>query len=196
MEIAKLILDYLKVFLSSSVIGGAVAVTFLCFFKDDIRTLIRRIAKIRFPGGSELSTSQLEKTNEAPPAKEEPPTPVEAPSLPQNISLGSKDLETISQLLGAERARAALWEYRYLNFFLARRTQEFLDWLANLPIPTTVMFADAFWMPSVPDANERKAVLNALMTHHLVQLKGELIEVTPKGKEYIKWRGPLLPVKG
>lgn len=194
MEIAKLILDYLKVFLSSSVIIGAVAVTFLCFFKDDIKTLIQRIVKIRFPGGSELSTSQLKKTSEAPPAKEEPPTPVEAPPLPQ--SLGPKDLETIRQLLEAEHARAALWEYRYLNFFLARRTQEFLDWLANLPVSTTVMFADAFWMPSVPDVNERKAVLNALMTHHLVQLKGKLIEVTPKGKEYIKWRGPLLPVKG
>jgi|LQYC01.1.fsa_nt_gi hypothetical protein len=196
MEWAKLGIDFLRVILSSQIVYGLVAITFFVFFKDDIKALIKRIAKIRFPGGSELSTSQLEKASEVSPGKGEPPTPVGEAPIPQNISLTPQDIETISQLFNAERAKSALWEYRYLNYFLARHTQQFLDWLSNLPNSTTVPFADAFWMPAVPDPNERKAVLNALLTHHLVQLNGELIEVTPKGKEYIQWRGPLPSLAG
>lgn len=199
MEWAKLGLEFLKVLLSAPVALGIVAITFFIFFKEDVKALMRRIAKIRLPGGGELSTSQLEKASEVPPAKSEPPTPIGEAPIPPNISLIPQDLQTISNLFNAERARAALWEYRYLNYFLVRHTQQFLDWLVSLPNPTTVSLADAFWMPVVPAAHEREAILNALLTHHLVQIvqrNGELIEVTPKGREYVQWRGPLPPLAG
>ena len=31
----------------------------------------------------------------------------------------------------------------------------------------------------------------ALASHHLVQIGDDLIEVTPKGREYIEWRGEI-----
>ena len=80
----------------------------------------------------------------------------------------------------------------YLNYFLVPQTQRVLDWLPFLSVRTTISMFDSFWMPIIPEANERKAIINALQSHHLIMLTGELIEVTPKGKEYIKWRGPAL----
>ncbi len=66
-----------------------------------------------------------------------------------------------------------------------------MDWFASLPNATTVSLFDALWMPSIPSAEERKAIINVLQAHHLIQFQGELVEVTPKGREYIQWRGAL-----
>ena len=191
MEVAKLVLEFLKIIFSSPPIAGAVAVVCLIFFKQELKALILRLAKINFPGGTAEFASQIEKSNERLPISAEPPKPTEAPTLPQNISLSPEDANRIRQTFDAERARATLWEYRYLNHFLARHTQQFLDWLISLSMSTTIPMADAWWLPIVPNATERKAILDALTMHHLVEIKGELIEVTPKGKEYQKWRGQL-----
>ena len=61
--------------------------------------------------------------------------------------------QKLVEFIEAERARAALLEYRYLNYYLVPNTQRVLG------VHTTS--------------------------------NGELIEVTPKGREYIQWRGPL-----
>jgi hypothetical protein len=58
MTIAQLILEYFKVFLSPQVIAGSAVFTFFLLFRGDIKALLLRIAKIRFPGGAELSTPQ------------------------------------------------------------------------------------------------------------------------------------------
>jgi len=190
MEVAKLVLEFLKVILSSAPVIGAVALISIILFREQISALILRLAELNFPGGKAKFESQLEKSKESLPGSPEP-KPVGEPALPQNISLSPDDANRIRRTFDAERARATLWEYRYLNYFLARSTQLFLDWLISLPMATTVAMADAWWLPIVPSAAERKAVLNALLMHHLVEIKGELIEVTPKGKEYQKWRGAL-----
>ncbi len=193
MEIAKLVLEYIKAILSAHLIIGAVAMTFLVMFKEDVKALMRRIAKIKFPGGSELSTSQSEKASEDLSATAAPPPVATSggPPIPENLSLTQVQIQAVRQLFDAERARAALWEYRYLNYFLVPNTQRVLDWLSSLNTRTTVSFFDAFWMPVLPSVEERRAIINALQAHHLIQLDGELIEVTPKGREYIQWRGQL-----
>ena len=202
MEIARLVLEYLKVALSPQTLAAAVAIVFFLAFKEDIRALMRRIAKIRFPGGSELSTSQVERSSENVSAGEAKPPlpPAEQVSLPQNLSLTPEQVQGIRQLFEAERAKAYLWEYRYLNYFLAPSTQRVLDWLALPQTRASVSLFDTFWLPAIPSAEERKAIINALQAHHLIRLSGELtvtgelIDVTPKGREYIQWRGPLPPM--
>lgn len=195
METAKLVLEYLKVLLSAQVVAGAVIVAFLLRFKPEIGNLLNRIAKIKFPGG-EVSTSQIERSNEELPAKGEQPQPQPAePSrtalLPGNLPIGTEQMQSLQEAFQAERARAFLWEYRYLNYFLARSSQRVLDWLAGLGVRTTTDTFDAFWLPVFPNAQERQAIIGALQAHYLVVLAGELIEVTPKGREYLQWRGPL-----
>lgn len=193
METASVILEYLKVLLSAPPITGAVATIFLVLFREEIRTLIGRTASIRFPGG-ELSTSQIERTaEELTENPEQPPPlpPAEPPSLPPGLTLGPEEQLKLVEFVKAERAQAALWEYRFLNFYLVRSTQRVLDWLASLNQRTTLRFFDAFWAPSIPNPEERRAIIGALANNHLIQLSGELIEVTPKGREYLHWRGPL-----
>ena len=192
MDLAKLILEYLKAILSPQVIAGAVAFTFLCIFREDIKALFLRIAKIRLPGGTEVSTPQAAKSEEAPDDKPLPkPPPQDSVSLPLPDKLDKKELEEVRALFDAERARAYLWEYRYLNYFLALHTQQVLDWLASLPSRTSVMLFDTVWLPAIPSVEERRAIIDALQAHYLVQIENGLIEVSPKGREYIQWRGPL-----
>ena len=196
MEIAKLVLEYLKVVLSTPVVGGSVALAFFVLFRTELRGLLNRVAKIKFPGGAEVSTSQVERSSEEIPAKGQQPEPLPerasaSVALPSNLTLTPDQVAKVEEGIAAERARAALWEYRYLNFFLARNTQRVLDWLASLSMRTTVAMFDAFWLPVLPLAQERQAIVAALQAHYLIALSGELMEVTPKGREYLQWRGPL-----
>lgn len=186
--------DLLAILLGAPVVGGAIALTLILIFREELRTLIRRLASLRFPGG-ELTISQADKAASdtvrgaevsAQPAAEEP-------TLPRGLTLMPEDQERLVEFLKSERARAALWEYRYLNLFLVPHTQRVLDWLIALPQRTTLQMVDAFWLPIIHSPEERRAVLNALQAHHLIAIQGEMVEVTPKGREYVQWRGPSPP---
>lgn len=188
-----MVLEYLKVFLSAPVMGAVVALTFLTLFKNEIRKYISRIASIKFPGGTEVSTSQAEvSVGEAREAQRPPPQVSEpAPNLPAGLTLDQQD--EVNQLLKAERAASYLWEYRYLNRFLVYQTQQVLDWLVGVPQPITTHLYDTHWLLQIPKAEERNAIIFALQAHHLIQITGEKLEITDKGREYQEWRGPLPP---
>lgn len=64
MEMAELVLEYLKVFLSTSIVLLVIFIIFIFIFKDDIKALLLRIAKIKLPGGTELSTPQSTRASE------------------------------------------------------------------------------------------------------------------------------------
>ena len=196
MDISKLILEYLKVVLTAPVLFSIVAIIFIFQFSEDIKALLLRIAKIRLPGGTEVSTSQSNRpAAEEPKMKMEPTASKEVPiqGLPKDMP--QEQLQAIEQIIRSHIATSYLWEYRYLNYFLVRGTQEVLDWLIELKQPTTYALYDSIWLPLVPTANERVARINALQAHHLVQDQNGLIKVTPKGLEYQEWRGPLPPLK-
>jgi len=196
MENANLILGYLKVLLTAPVLFSLVAVLFITLFREDIKALILRIAKIKLPGGTEVSTPQSNQL-----AKEEQKAAPE-PSVDNQVAivglpadLTPQHRSTIEQLIRSHIATAYIWEYRYLNYFLVRATQHVLDWLIGLPQATTYMYYDSIWQPMIPSANERQAIINALQTHHLIQQDASgMIVVTPKGREYQEWRGPLQPL--
>lgn len=200
MEHAKLILEYLKVLLTAPVLFSFVAVLFITLFREDIKALILRIAKIKFPGGTEVSTPQSNQLA-AEESKSSPPPSVNnqvaVTGLPTDLTPQQKN--AIEQQIRAHIATAYLWEYRYLNYFLVRGTQRVLDWLVGLPQATIYAHFDAVWLPIIPSANERRAIINALQTHHLIDVKpdqSEMIVVTPKGREYQGWRGALPPLSG
>jgi hypothetical protein len=196
MEIAKLVLEYLKVLLSAPVILSLVAILFILLFREDIKALILRIAKIKLPGGTEVSTPQSNQL-----AVEEQ-KPVPQPSVDDQVpvsglptDLTQQQRTSIEQLIRSHIATAYIWEYRYLNYFLARGTQHVLDWLIGLSQPTTYAHFESVWIPIIPSANERQAIITALQAHHLIQQeRSGLIVVTPKGREYQEWRGTLPPL--
>ncbi|MDT8301263.1 MAG: hypothetical protein RQ760_07235 [Sedimentisphaerales bacterium] len=192
-EIAETVLDYLKVLLSPQMIAGIIAVVFLWVFRDALKALMLRIARIRLPGGSEIFTSQAERVKEETSSrKEKPPPPPEAPKFdPNNLTITLEEMNQLKAVFDAERARAAFWEYEYLNLFLVPNTQKVLEWLSKLQQPATCSLFDNLWSPLIPNAPERRAILGALENHYLIILKaGDLIDVTPKGHEYLQVRRP------
>lgn len=192
MEIAKLVLEYLKAFLTPTFVGGCVVVFTLLRYDAQFKTLINRIWRVKFPGG-EFETSQIEKAQEDIKGSSEPLsiTKTEEETLPENLTLTPEQLEIVTQHINAANMAARLWEYRFLNFFLARASQRVLDWLAALDHKVTTTLFDSIWLPIIPSLQERVAIIHALENHYLITCMGELIEVTPKGREYIEWRGPL-----
>jgi len=190
MEWWRLVLEYLKVFLSAHVIIGAVALIFFKIFQDEIKELIKRIAKIRLPGGGELSTPQLEKLSSEKPIEDKTTPEPQSADLPINVA--QENVEGLKALYNAERARAYFWEYSYLNYFLVPATQKTLDWIASCRAPLSLTLYDTLMTPSASDPKERKAILDALEKHHLIKIENSLITVNPKGYEYIEWRGKVL----
>lgn len=196
MEYAILVLEYLKVVLTAPVLFFLVAVLFMKLFKEDIKALILRIAKIKLPGGTEVSTPQsnqlaIEEKNPASIPRVDDLVPVVG--LPTDLTPEQKN--AVEQQIRAHIWTEYLWEYRYLNYFLVSGTQRVLDWLIDLPQDTIYSHFDSVWLPIIPSATERLSIINALQTHHLIQQDAHgMIVVTAKGREYQKWRGSLPPL--
>ena len=94
----------------------------------------------------------------------------------------------------AQQTTSRLWEYRYLNFHFVRDTQLVLDWLASLQDCPSIEMFHALWLPAIPIAKSRENIILALQNHYLITVRDEvMIEITDKGREYLKWRGGPLP---
>ena len=178
-------LEVLRIVVSWPV--AAVVIAFL--FRNAIRSLLNRIRVLSVPG-VQLQTRQLPEG--AAPGEREIKPP--APQLPEGLALSPEQQAILRQAFQAERAAARLWEYRYLNYFLARSTQTVLDWLVNLGQATTYDAYDAYWLAFITDANQRRIIIDVLQAHHLIELDGQIIRATEKAREYVNWRGPLPPL--
>ena len=186
-------LEYLRVLLSAPVVIGLIACVCLYLFKDQLRSLLTRVALIKW-GAAELSVPQPPSDTPAVTETISSIVAIETDQstlpIPAGTQLPAAVEEQLLQAFNAERARAHLWEYRYLNHFLVHNTQSVLDWLGSLANPPTFNMYDALWQNAIPGAAERRTIVNVLENHNLLGFHGELITVTPKGREYIQWRGP------
>lgn len=188
------ILEYLTVLLSAPPVVAVLILIGMSRFSDDIRDLLSRVAMIRLPGGAEVATQQSRGIVDE--ERTTTPNPEEIPVRGLPLGLTPAQQQEIASLIRSHIANAHLWEYRYLNFFLARSTQVALDWLIGIAEPITIGHYDSWFLAVVPSARERKAMIAALETHHLIQLEDgtKTISVTPKGREYHQWRGALPPL--
>ncbi len=190
-----MILEYLTVLLSAPPLLTFVILIGIYRFSDDIKDLLSRVARIRLPGGAEVATQQstriIDEKPTAPPNTEDIPVQ----GIPPDLTPAHK--QEIASLVRSHIATAYLWEYRYLNYFLARTTQFALDWLVGLAEPTTYSHYDSSFLLMVSSARERQAMIGALETHHLIKFdaRTQTISVTPKGREYHEWRGTLPRVR-
>ena len=118
---------------------AAVAFGLAFLFREPVRALINRIALLKVAGLGELQTSQAARAELPPPDGRAAPLPLPAESTTGTST--SSDPSTTA-LIKAERERAYLWEYRYLNLFLVRGTQMVLEWFAARESPTTFQVYD------------------------------------------------------
>lgn len=187
----ELALEYLKVLLSAPVMSAGAALGIALLFRESLQSLFNRVASLKVAGIGELQTSQSSRA-EAPGSggKDDPePLPAEGQSTAP-LPAGPTDPQLLQKLM-AERERAYLWEYRYLNLFLVRGTQLVLDWFAGRAGPTTFAVYDNWWSSIVVDPQERFARVGVLKSHYLLIESNGLLTVSEKGREYLEWRGAL-----
>jgi hypothetical protein len=73
-------------------------------------------------------------------------------------------------------------------------TQRVLDAIAADPDGIAINLLDTLMRPTIPLAEERVVIVTTLQSHYLIQNHNGLLTVTPKGQEYLRFRGPLPPV--
>ena len=146
----ELALGYLRVLLSAPPMTVLGVLVLVWVFRSDLKTLMDRIATIKFPGG---------------------------------------ELSTTSQVIDHTEIR--LWEYMYLKDYLVPNTHRVLAWL-NPQNSTSIDLFNAYWWPVIPIAKSRENTILALQNHYLITVRDKvMIEITDKGRDYLKWRGPL-----
>lgn len=187
---AQIVLEYLKVLFSAPVMAAGTALGVALLFRDALISLLARIASLKVAGFGELQTAQSARAEFTRSGKNEP-TPLPAEVTSENSLVATQGDPTHAARLKAERERAYLWEYRYLNFFLVRGTQLVLDWFANRSGPTTFAVYDSWWSSIVVDPSERFARVAVLKSHYLLVEDDGLLTVSEKGREYLTFRGVL-----
>lgn len=186
MEIANLVLEFIKVILSAPVIAGVVVLRLAMIFRAEISSFLGRLFSVKLPGfDMEASQAQRLRLEPAAPASIDPPAPSAANPSPGDHALAAR----------AENHAAKLWEFRYINMLLVRKTQFVLDWINSCRLPPTISIYNARYLTSIPEAFERRAVLEVLERHELVEFTAEgLMKMTQKGKDYLEFRGPIPPL--
>ena len=190
-----MVLEYLEVLLSAPPLFSIVAIVVICRFNREVRDLLSRVATIKLPGGAEFAMQQSRIG-----VDDESAAPADADDIAvqeiNHLELTSDQQQRVEQLVRTQIATARRWEYRYLNYFLVRTTQLALDWLVGLTGPITYEDYDSCFLPIVPTARERQAMVAALAAHYLIEIDQESnsITLTPKGREYHEWRGALTPL--
>ncbi len=182
-------LEWGKLFLASPVMAALTAIAFFALFRTPIGELISKIEELKVFGGQVITQTANAAAAPPLPINASPNEPLAAPEI---TTIAAVKEESWQAKLVAQREAAYLWEYRFLNLFLVRVTQEVLEWLAMRSTPATYETYDVWLSDRVTDPQERQVILNALRNHHLVHVNDTLIQVTPKGHEYRQWRGPLL----
>ncbi|CAJ8992030.1 Uncharacterised protein [Burkholderia pseudomallei] len=120
----KLVLEFVKVFLSWPPIVGLAIIVGARYFRTELRNLINRVSSFKILG-QELVTQQAKLEGEAP-ADGNLPIPDDGAIQQelQNLEITPEQQAQIKAVFDAERAAARMWEYRYLNYFFADSTQE------------------------------------------------------------------------
>jgi hypothetical protein len=194
-EVAALVLEYLKVAFSYPVVIGGVSVWFVRKYHEEIKRFLSRVRTLEGPGGIKIAApeSQSERLALQPleldatlPAATGP-VPSPSPLPPSNAEIAAH------QATEGAREAALIWQFRFFNLLLVRRTQLVLDRLETserLGTPTTIELFDAL-LSFVP-VQERKATFQVLRDYGLIELgANNVITVTPLGRRYLAWRGPM-----
>lgn len=176
-------LEFTKIILSWPPLAAGFGLIIYLTYKRDISQLISRVKSGRILG-ADFTVSQSQRIEREAALESNDDAESQLPKLESKNPANAE----VEQLLVAERGAARLWEYRFLNYYLAPQTQLSLDWLLSANLMSVHAF-DAHLSSLIGNAQERRAVLLALESHNLVDLGGGNVKVTEKGREYSGWIG-------
>jgi|GEM_PF-1136471 len=194
LQVEKILLEYIKALAVWPVSSFASIVFLAVYFKEPISKWLSRL-RIHYAGASISSDQQsLKMENEAlvPSAERKPDVVMGTPEASKPTeSKKPEEPKALKEQLEQWRLSAYLWEYSYLNFFLAANTIHVLNWLYRQEHPVDLGAANAVWAPLISSLVEREAILNAILNHHLAVKTGDKIQISPKGREYLEFTGKL-----
>ncbi len=185
MEVAKVILDYLRLFVPYVTIGVLLLI-FIFNFKENIAGLIDRITKYKGLG-QEFEASQRAQELKGSNIKKED-LPIE-----DNVSSPAKELspEDMAKRLESEKQNTLFWEFRYLDYYLVERTKQVLRWFSTLENKCKLSKFETEWGCIIQNTSERSVILDVLKKHQLivefiVEDSNLCMEITKKGKCYVQ----------
>jgi hypothetical protein len=179
------LIELLKVFVSWPFAALVLGLAFGWVFRNEIRRFLAEFT--RFKAGGVLFERQqaqvsadVEKTAERH-DRVTPPTPDQLPVGTDNIQ------QDLMQQLQQARAELLHWWLRFLDTLLVPNTRIALAVLQNTPMTRETYHQ--FWKPRIPSQNERDAMLDALMSEHLVAFDNATmhLSVTPAGQLYLRY---------
>ncbi len=187
-----LLLEYIKLFFTPQFVIGVICFVIFLYLKKDIVKLIDAIIDFDSPW-FKFKKSQVNRNSEERISTPVPDVPDTTSENFEGLTLKPEVVEKIRELFHAERAKATLWEYRFLNYYLVPKTQTVLDWLITKKENITREYFHAHFVHLIPQIQERNAILNALESHQLISIDGNgIIKLEPKGYSYAEWRSSFI----
>lgn len=185
------------------VLGLAFGVT----FRNELSQFIRNIGLIRFPGGTEIhSSQQAPETTEASTSRTPTSTGREKVTLTaeqqtllrtymENLTKQASDaqeekkqiLDTVIKVVSEKQKEVVYWWFQYLSLFFVPATKLVLQWFSSQTVPPTKDFYEEFWKGAIPDPKERETILMVLLHHQLLQPKPAVIEITQAGRDFLSF---------
>ena len=171
-----MILNYAQLLLGWPFLSFIFLSIFLYTFKDTIKDLIRRMH-------SDHPLFKIQQSNTTQDKSINSNIIQDNKSSTEKIDI-NKEYDKLLNIANQWRQTAYIWEYRYLSYYLVPNTKQVLGWLNdNKSVPIEIY--DSLWRNSIPEANERIAILDALKRHNLIFEKDNILNITDKGSEYI-----------
>ena len=210
MEIAQIILDYLKVFISWPVAVLIIGLVFICKFGNEIKRFLEKTSELNVGPVSMRQSSQPETMNvekvdeqisknleeEGIVLKPEDLDEMEADfnKLTEEKEQKEAELKDKNELLNYAIQRAETYEFAYLGKILVLNTQRVLHWFFLQGKSTKLNFFNLFQLPQeVPNHNsEKEAIFNILIANNLLEadsVSPEFFKPSTKGIRFLKFAG-------
>ena len=181
----ELFLEYMKVALSWPVVIGLLAVIIIFRFRQPISKWIENLT-VKW-GGLEASSQRQ------PLPRDRSPTgiPDEGDEHIAHLTMppvGSDATDTLQARVAEEEQKSKDWYFMFLNMYLVYNSKRVLAWIWSHPEASLLEYY-LTWGKDIPEPNERTAILNALTSYHVVNVKDEKITVTGIGGEFVNSAG-------
>ncbi len=204
-EIAEIILEYFKAFLSWPVVFLVVALVFIFKFKESIKFFLENIASIKV-GPFEASQRQ----SKVPEEKIE--DQITENLQEQGITLSREQIQQIDeafnnltkeketkeqentskdQVIKYFAERAEIYEFAYLSLYLVYNSKLALVWFNNQISNSSTKENFTAQFPIRPQIvnplAEKEAIFNALLVNGLLEQNGILFKVSEKGTRFLRY---------
>lgn len=179
-----LIKDYLAIIIAMPVALLVLGLVFMHKFTDSIGEFLKKIDRLKAPGGFEVSQQQ----STTPPVPNADTDQKAVEDLESKVDDGSVTLT--KQEAEQYIALIETMDFRFLNLHLVQNTKDALRLMTRTEVPKAA-FLQVYQVPQqvIDQVGERQAILNALSEAGLMYEDNNVLKVTDKGMRFLAFIG-------